>query len=200
MNRNSVLALVLLFAFLLAGCCGEVLPVTAEPTEVTPTEVPPTATPSPTPTAVPTATPTEVPTPTATPTEVVWEYDQALLDTVFADCRKFSGGPMGDQEAEEYMTVLLQGVGLDLYSPDLPPWTSGISIYGTPLLTRNQWLDPTLEYCFVVVLVDEMGISELLNDIAPAVPGLLIYENREGEFVVLKVQPALTDTISPISP
>ncbi len=193
MNAKLVLALVLAFAILLTGCNGTVPSVTVEPTAVIPTEVPPTAVPSPTPTEVPTIAPTDVPTPTATPTEVVWEYNQSFLDTVFADCRKFSDGPMGEQEELDYMSVLLQVVGLDLDSPNLPPWTSGFSIYGTPLLTRTQYLDPTLQYCYVVLVVDDAGYSELLNNFAPRAPGLLVYENEDGNFVILKVQPVATE-------
>jgi len=188
--KRFIVTLVFLVSVLLAGCTNGPVPASAT---VAPTVPEPTAAPTDVPTATPTEVPTEVPTPTATPTEVVWEYDRAFLDMVYTDCRKFSGGPMGEQEELNYMSVLLQVVGFDLDSSDLPLWTSGFRIDGTPLLTRTQYLDPNLEYCYVVLLVDDGEYSELLNVFAPLVPGLLVYEAASGEFVVLEVQPAVTE-------
>src|SRR3972149_6630464 len=188
MNAKLAIALALVFAVGLVGCTGNVpASETIAPLEPTVT-LPPTALPTEEPTATPTEMPTLVPTPTATPMEVVWEYNRSFLGVVFDDCRKFSGGPMGEQEELDYISVLAQVVGLDLDSPG-PPWVYGYSVYGTPLLTRNAYLDPNLEYCYVVLLADAIEYSELLNDLAPLTPGLLVYETEDGEFVISKVKP-----------
>lgn len=207
---RKVLAVLFAGLFLLAGCngsagspqAGTVSPVMADPTEdvkltghvlkVTPTLVP---TETKIPTATLMATPTEIPTPTvtqeltSTPTEMVVEYFRAR-ELVFADCRKFSGGPWEErpQFFEEYWAILRERAG----SPH-SQWAGEI-LYKSLVVTLTQYRDPNSEYCVVLSFADEFTYVEFVSGatggtvLVPKGEGLLFYENSSGDFVSLKVQ------------
>ncbi|MEX1068691.1 MAG: hypothetical protein WED08_02680 [Patescibacteria group bacterium] len=199
MNRRTVLVFLVL-ALLTAALAISNLnqqPVPQVPvSEPAATEVLPAATAVPDEPVIPVlptvaySEPTEVPTAAA---PEVLEYSSAL-DLMWNTCKKFSGGGPTFQWADEYIPPILLEVGLDPY-PSQAPWWHGLVWYETA--TGSGWralgLDPNAEYCFFVLVSDDVVLSESLNYLAPLGTGLVVYENQDGEFVVLKVYYNVSD-------